>query len=49
LIPYVEYAKKDNRPHPVEIWNEMKRNKQNHLEMLREALEKETKEEKLGK
>ncbi|MGB6674012.1 MAG: hypothetical protein WBE34_16390 [Candidatus Nitrosopolaris sp.] len=48
LDTYVEYAKKDNRPHLVEIWNEMKTDKQNHLEMLREALEKKTKEEKLG-
>jgi vacuolar-type H+-ATPase subunit H len=46
---YVEDAKKDNRQHLVEIWNQMKRDKERHLQMLREALEKEAKEEKLSK
>jgi hypothetical protein len=32
----------------VEIWNEMKRDKEMHLQMLREALEKEAKEQKLN-
>ena len=43
---YIEDARKDNRPHLVEIWNEMKRDKQKHMQMLREALEKEAREEK---
>ncbi len=46
---YIDDAKKDNRPHLVEIWNQMKRDKEKHLQMLREALEKEAKEEKLSK
>jgi vacuolar-type H+-ATPase subunit H len=46
---YVEDAKKDNRQHLVEIWNQMKRDKERHLQMLREALEKEAKEEILSK
>ena len=46
---YIDDAKKDNRPHLVEIWNQMKRDKEIHLQMLREALEKEAKEEKLSK
>ena len=33
----------------VEIWSQMKRDKERHLQMLREALEKEAKEEKLSK
>ena len=47
LDTYIEDAKKDNRQHLVDLWNEMKRDKQKHLEMLREALEKEAKEQKL--
>ena len=46
---YIEDAKKDNREHLVEIWNEMKRDKAKHLQMLREALEKEAKEQKLNR
>jgi len=34
---YIEDAKKDNRQHLVEIWNQMKRDKEKHLQMLREA------------
>jgi hypothetical protein len=44
---YIEDAKKDNRQHLVELWNEMKRDKEKHLQMLRDALEKEAKEQKL--
>ena len=46
---YIEDAKKDSRQHLVEIWNEMKRDKEKHLQMLREALEKEAKEQKLNR
>ena len=42
-------AKKDNRQPLVEIWNQMKRDKEKHLQMLREALEKEAKEQKLNR
>jgi len=38
-----------NRQHLVDLWNEMKRDKEKHLRMLREALEKETKEQKLNR
>ena len=46
---YIEDAKKDNREYLVEIWNQMKRDEEKHLQMLREALEKEAKDEKLSK
>ena len=45
---YIEDAKKDNRQQLVELWNEMKRDKEKHLQMLRDALEKEAKEQKLN-
>lgn len=44
---YIEDARKDNRPHLVDIWNEMKRDKEKHLNMLREVLEREAKEQRL--
>ena len=43
---YVEDARKDNRSHLVEIWDEMKSDKQKHMQMLWEALEREAREEK---
>ena len=46
---YIEDARKDNRTQLVETWNEMKRDKEKHLRMLREALEKEAKEQRLNK
>jgi vacuolar-type H+-ATPase subunit H len=46
---YIEDAKKDNREYLVEIWNQMKRDKEKHLQMLRQALEKEAKEQKLDR
>ena len=46
---YIQDAKKDNRQYLVEIGNQMKRDKEKHLQMLREALEKEAKDEKLSK
>jgi vacuolar-type H+-ATPase subunit H len=45
---YIEDAKKDNRTQLAEIWNEMKRDKEKHLRMLREALDKEAGEQKLS-
>jgi hypothetical protein len=42
----IEDAKKDNRQHLVD---EMKGDKQKHLRMLMEALEKEAKEQKLNR
>jgi hypothetical protein len=44
---YIQDARKDNRPHLIDIGNEMKRDKEKHLKMLRESLEREAKEEKL--
>ena len=49
LDTYIEDAKKENREYLVEIWNQIKRDKEKHLQMLREALEKEAKDEKLSK
>jgi len=49
LETYIEDAKKDNRQQLVEIWTQMKRDKEKHLRMLREALEKEAKEQKLNR
>jgi vacuolar-type H+-ATPase subunit H len=45
---YIEDANRDNRKELVEIWKEMKRDKEKHLRMLREALEKEAGEQKLS-
>ena len=45
---YIEDANKDNRTHLVEIWSEMKRDKEKHLRMLKEALQKESREQKLS-
>lgn len=46
---HIEDAKKDNRQHLVDLWNKMKRDKEKDLQMLREALEKEAKEQKLNR
>jgi hypothetical protein len=45
---YLEDARKDNRQHLVELWNEMKRDMEKHLQMSRDALGKEAKEQKLN-
>jgi hypothetical protein len=47
ISTYISDAEKDNRPHLVDIWKTMKQDSQKHVQMLREALEKEAKEEKL--
>jgi hypothetical protein len=44
---YIHDANQDNRPHLVEIWKNLKQDSQNHVQVLREALEKEANEEKL--
>lgn len=46
---YIEDAQKDGRENLVEIWKEIKQDKQKHLTKLRDCLEKEAKEEKLSK
>ena len=45
---YIEDAKRDNRRELVKIWEEIKSDKQKHLQMLRGAIEKEAKEMKLN-
>ena len=44
---YIRDAEQYNRPHLVEIWKTLKQDSQNHVRVLREALEKEAHEEKL--
>jgi rubrerythrin len=44
---YTSDAQKSNRSDLVDMWNTIKRDRQRHLEMLREALEKEAKQDKL--
>jgi len=44
---YIQDAERDGREYLVELWNEMKKDKQKHMSMLRQALEKEAKEEKI--
>lgn len=45
---YIEDAQKDRRDNLVEIWKEIKQDKEKHLTRLRDYLEKEAKEEKLS-
>ena len=45
---YIQDAKKDNRQRLVDIWSEMKRDKEKHLQMLRNALGKGAEEDKLN-
>jgi rubrerythrin len=44
---YTSDAEKGNRSDLVNMWNTIKQDRQRHMQMLREALEKEAKEEKL--
>lgn len=46
---YKSDAERDNRSDLVNMWNTIKQDRQRHMQMLREALEKEAKEEKLRK
>ena len=46
---YINDAQKANRTDIVNMWNMIKQDRQKHMQMLREALEKEAKEEKLRK
>lgn len=45
---YIEDAKNDGRNHLVDIWNEIKNDKQKHLNMLKQCLEKEAKEKNIA-
>ena len=44
---YIQDAQSDGRQNLVNLWNEIKRDKQRHLSKLRECLEKEAKDNKL--
>jgi hypothetical protein len=46
---YIRDAQKANRSDLVDIWNTIKQDRQRHLQMLRQALEKEAKEQKLSR
>jgi rubrerythrin len=46
---YKSDAERANRSDLVKMWNTIKQDRQRHMQMLREALEKEAKEEKLRK
>ena len=45
---YLQDAERDGREYLVELWLEMKKDKQKHLRMLRQALEKEAEEKKIS-
>ncbi len=44
---YIEDARQENRPDLVNTWNTIKQDNQKHIEMLRQALSKEAKEERI--
>ena len=44
---YINDAQKANRQDLVKMWTAIKQDRERHLQMLREALEKEAKQEKL--
>ena len=45
---YIEDARNDGREHLVDLWNEIKNDKQKHLNMLKQCLEKEAKDKNLN-
>jgi rubrerythrin len=45
---YISDAQKDNNSELENTWNTIKQDRKRHMEMLRKALEKEAKEEKLS-
>jgi rubrerythrin len=45
---YISDAQKDNNSELENTWNTIKEDRKRHMEMLRKALEKEAKEEKLS-
>jgi hypothetical protein len=44
---YIRDAEKDKKPELVKLWNSIKEDEQKHLQMLREELVKEVRENKL--
>ncbi|KAA2279396.1 hypothetical protein [Candidatus Nitrosocosmicus sp. SS] len=45
---YIQDAQSDGRQNLVDLWNEIKKDKQNHLSRLRECLQQEAKDQKLS-
>ena len=45
---YISDAQKDNKPDLENTWNTIKEDRKRHMDMLRKALEKEAKEQKLS-
>ena len=45
---YIQDAQNDGRQNLVDLWNEIKQDKQRHLSRLRECLEQEAKDNKLS-
>lgn len=45
---YIQDAQSDGRQHLVNLWNEIKQDKQNHLSKLKECLQQEAKDQKLS-
>ena len=45
---YVQDAQSDGRQNLVDLWNEIKQDKQKHLSRLRECLQQEAKDQKLS-
>ena len=45
---YIKDAQNANRSDLVEMWNTIKQDRQKHLRMLRQALKKEAKQQKLS-
>ncbi|MGD9534531.1 MAG: hypothetical protein AB7V56_12280 [Candidatus Nitrosocosmicus sp.] len=45
---YIQDAQSDGRQHLVDLWNEIKQDKQNHLSKLKECLQQEAKDQKLS-
>jgi len=43
---YIKDAEKDRRPDLVRVWDTIKQDKEKHIQMLRESLSKEAKEER---
>jgi hypothetical protein len=46
---YITDAQKENRDKLVEVWNMIKRDKEKHLQMLKDCLETEVKEGELNR
>ena len=46
---YIKDAQNASRSDLVDMWNRIKQDRQRHLQMLRQALEKEAKEQKLSR